>query len=538
MASNKKGIQPPDASEIEMANKKLKIGIQTYTCEGVFLNGTQLTKPTGIYLDGVKTLFWEPGEQAFYFLPQPRENIVSDTFADEPISGYLADATGVDIISEAFPQKLFDGWTKENVCPYSGVFGAVRMQCALNNFRLGDISNDNVLPSASESEAPFYYPIENTSDPSIVGNLESIVREYGSPNMNPEEKPVFVNTPPNTFSFDSSGIILPPDVPFSVATSNTYMCFWNNETIHGKLLEEYNLYAMSYDPYALAYVAGYNFQGHDQNMTILITDVLSEEEGKAQANAILKGLYDSFGNTSFGGTTRVIITNATLEDWETAYTNGAGAGKSLFSANLITNSPIAMPLVNKGINTCAYYACFPIANKYTYFNNMEEGYGNGVAAIGPVQGSDLSDGNYQLSNLYIYHYSPYAIGENALGMVVSGGAPDESQMFITPSRGANVLGTHTLDPLSSGNQYGYEAMDVGSSTTAHSITQGEETYISSYSDDSGYGIVPLDQSNRFIGNSAYAVNGLFSPGGPNSVALYVTLQSGTGANNALKYLWN
>ena len=513
------------------SNKKLKIGIQTYTCEGVYLNGAQLTKPTGIYLDGVKTLFWEPEEQAFYFVPQPSSNIVSDTFINEPISGYLADATGYYTISEPFPQKLFDGWTKENVCPYSGVFGAVRMQCALNNFRLGDVRGDASLSDATQSEAPFYYPIEINS---TADNLESIVREYGGENMNPEEKPVFVNTPRNTFSFDSSSIILPPDVPFSEVHTNTYMCFWNNETIHGKLLEGYNLYAMSYDPYALAYVAGYNFQGHDQNMTILITDVLSEEEGKAQANAILKGLYDSFGSTSFGGTTRVIITNATLEDWETAYTNGAGAGKSLFSGNLITNSPIAMPLVNNGINTCAYYACFPIANKYTYFSNVD----NGVAAIGPAYNSDLSDGNYQLSNLYIYHYSPYFIGENTLGMVVSGGAPEELQMLITPSTGANVLGTHTLDPISSSNQYGYEAMDVGSSTTAHSITQGQENYISNYSDDSGYGIVPLDQSNRFIANPAYAVNGLFSPGGPNSVALYVTLQSGTGANNALKYLWN
>lgn len=537
MASNKKGIQPPDTSDMA-SNKKLKIGIQTYTCEGVFLNGTKLTKPTGIYLDGVKTLFWEPEEQAFYFLPQPTNNIVSDTFGDEPLSGYLADATGYYTISEPFPQKLFDGWTKENVCPYSGVFGAVRMQCAVNNFRLGDVRGDGNLSDATQSEAPFYYPIEINSDPSIAGNLEGIVREFGGASMNPEEKPVFVNTLPNTFSFNSSGIILPPDVPFSEVSSNTYMCFWNNETIHGKLLEGYNMYAMSYDPYALAYVAGYNFQGNDQNMTILITDVLSEAEGKAQANAILKGLYDSFGNTSFGGTTRVIITNATREDWETAYTNGAGAGKSLFSGNLITNSPIAMTLVNRGVNTCAYYACFPIANKYTYFNSMEDNVGNGVAAIGPAYNSNFSDGNYQLPNLYIYHYSPYFIGENALGAILAGGAPEESQMFITPSTGANVLGTHTLDPLYPGNEYGYEAMDVGSSTTAHSIAQGEETYMSNYSDDSGYGIVPLDQSDRFIANPAYAVNGLFSPGGPNSVALYVTLQSGTGANNALKYLWN
>ena len=524
------------------SNKKLKIGIQEYTCEGVFLNGTMLTEPTGIYLDGEKTLFWEPVEpveQAFYFVPQPRENIVSDTFSDEPISGYLADATGYDTISEDFfPRELFDGWKKTNVCPYSGVFGAVRMQCALNNFRLGDVGRYENLFDATQSEAPFYYPIEINSDPSIAGNLESIVREYGGWNMNPEGKPVFVNTLPNTFSFDSSGIIFPLDVPFGDVSPGTYMCFWNNETIHGKLLEGYNMYAMSYDPYALAYVAGYNFQGNDENMTILITDVLSEEEGKAQANAILKGLYDSFGTTSFGGTTRVIITNATIMDWEIAYANGAGGRKSLFSANLITNSPIAMPLVNKGINTCAYYACFPTANKYTYFNNMEEGYGNGVAAIGPVYDSGFSYENYQLSNLYIYHYSPSFIGENALSKVLAGEAPEESQMLITPSMGASVLGTHTLDPISSGNPYGYEAIDVESSTTEHSITQGQETYISSYSDDSSYGIVPLEQSNRFIADSYCVVNGLFSPEGPNSVALYVTLQSGTGEDNALKYLWD
>ena len=519
------------------SNKKLKIGIQTYTCQGVYLNGRKLTEPTGIYLDGVKTLFWEPEAQAFYFVPQPNEKYLPADASSNPVAGYLANAL-YNIQSEAMPQKLFNRWTKANVCPYSGVLGAVRMACAVDGFRLGDVTNDNVLLDAAQSEAPFTYPIEINSDPSIAGNLESIVREYGGPNMNPEEKPVFVNTPRNTFSFDSSGIILPPDVPFSDVTTNTYMCFWNNETIHGKLLEGYNLCAMSYDPYALAYVAGYNFQGHYQNMTILITDVLSEEEGKAQANAILKGLYDSFGSTSFGGTTRVIITNATREDWEAAYNNAAAAGKSLFSGNLITNSPIAMPLVNNGINTCAYYACFPIANKYTYFNNMEDSVGNGVAAIGPALYTDISDDNYQLSNLYIYHYSPYFIGNNALGMAVKGEDPTSVETYITPSRGANVLGTHTLDPLNSGNQYGYEAMDVGTSTTEHSITQGQEKYAAEYSDDSGYGIVPLEQSNRFIGDSASVVNGLFSPGGPNSVALYVTLQSGTGANNALKYLWN
>ena len=87
------------------SNKQLKIGIQTYVCEGVYLNGAQLTKPTGIYLDGVKPLFWEPEEQAFYFVPQTSSNIVSDTFIDEPISGYLADATGYYTISEVFPQK-------------------------------------------------------------------------------------------------------------------------------------------------------------------------------------------------------------------------------------------------------------------------------------------------------------------------------------------------------------------------------------------------------------------------------------------------
>ena len=515
------------------SNKKLKIGIQTYTCQGVYLNGRKLTEPTGIYLDGVKTLFWEPEPQAFYFVAQPNENYLPADASSNPVAGYLANAA-YNTNSEAMPQKLFAGWTKANVSPYSGVLGAVRMACAVDGFRLGDVTNDDVLLDAAQSEAPFTYPIENTSDPSIAGNLESIVREYGGGSMNAEENPVFVNTPPNTFSFDSSSIILPPDVPFSEVTSNTYMCFWNDETIHGKLLEGHKLYAMSYDPYALAYVAGYNFQGNDQNMTILITDVLSEAEGKAQANAILRGLYDSFGSTSFGGTTRVIITNATREDWETAYTNGAGAGKSLFSANLITNSPIAMPLVNDGINTCAYYACFPIANKYTYFSNVN----NGVAAIGPALYTDMSEDNYQLSNLYIYHYSPYFIGNNALGMVVKGEDPTNVETYITPSRGANVLGTHTLDPLNSGNQYGYEAMDVGASTTAHSITQGQEKYTAEYSDDSGYGIVPLDQSNRFIGDSASVVNGLFSPEGPNSVALYVTLQSGTGANNALKYLWN
>lgn len=519
------------------SNKKLKIGIQTYTCQGVYLNGKKLTEPTGIYLDGVKTLFWEPEAQAFYFLPQPSSNIVSDTFIDEPISGYLANAS-YNTQSEPMPQKLFNGWTKTNVSPYSGVLGAVRVACAVDGFRLGDVTNDNVLLDAAQSEAPFTYPIENTTAIGVAGNLIEIVDKYGTENLNPKHKPVFVDTLPNTFSFDSSGIILPSDVPFANVNPDTYMCFWNDNTIHGKLIEGYNLYAMSYDPYALAYVAGYNFQGSDQNMTILIQGVNSEEEGKAQANAILKGLYDSFSSTSFGGTTRVIITNATREDWQAAYNNAAAAGKSLFSRNLITNSPIAMPLVNNGINTCAYYACFPIANKYTYFNNMEEGVGNGVAAIGPVYGSDLSDDNYQLSNLYIYHYSPYFIGNNALGMVLSGGEPDESQMFITPSRGASVLGTHTLDPLNSGNQYGYEAMDVGTSTTAHSITQGQEKYAAEYSDDSGYGVVPLEQSNRFIGDSTSVVNGLFSPGGPNSVALYVKLQSGTGANNALKYLWN
>lgn len=519
------------------SNKKLKIGIQTYTCQGVYLNGRKLTEPTGIYLDGVKTLFWEPEPQAFYFVAQPNENYLPADAASNPVAGYLANAA-YNTNSEAMPQKLFAGWTKTNVSPYSGVFGAVRMACAVDGFRLGDVRVDDVLLEATNSEAPFYYPIENNSDPSIAGNLEGIVREFGGANMNPEHKPVFVDTLPYTFSFDSSGIILPSDVPFANVHSDTYMCFWNNNTIHGNLPEGNRLYAMSYDPYALAYVAGYNFQGNDQNMTILITDVLSEAEGKAQANAILKGLYDSFGNTSFGGTTRVIITNATREDWETAYTNGAGAGKSLFSANLITNSPIAMPLVNDGINTCAYYACFPIANKYTYFNNMEDSVGNGVAAIGPAYNSDFSDSNYQLSNLYIYHYSPYFIGNNALGMVVKGEDPTNVETYITPSRGANVLGTHTLDPLNSGNQYGYEAIDVGTSTTEHSITQGQEKYAAEYSDDSGYGIVPLEQSNRFIGDSASVVNGLFSPEGPNSVALYVTLQSGTGSSNALKYLWN
>lgn len=519
------------------SNKKLKIGIQTYTCQGVYLNGEKLTEPTGIYLDGVKTLFWEPEAQAFYFDPQPNENYLPADASSNPVAGYLANAS-YNTQSEAMPQKLFYGWTKANVSPYSRVLGAVRMACAVDGFRLGDVTNDNVLLGAAQSEAPFTYPIENTTDISVAGNLFEIVDKYGTEYLNPEHKPVFVDTLPNTFSFDSSEIILPSDVPFSEVTSNTYMCFWNNETIHGKLLEEYNLYAMSYDPYALAYVAGYNFQGTDQNMTILITGVESEEEGIAQANAILRGLYDSFGSTSFGGTTRVIITNATLEDWEAAYANGVGAGNSLFSGNLITNSPIAMPLVNNGINTCAYYACFPIANKYTYFNNMEVSVGNGVAAIGPALYTDMSEDNYQLSNLYIYHYSPYFIGNNALGMVVKGEDPTNVETYITPSRGANVLGTHTLDPLNSGNQYGYEAMDVGTSTTAHSITQGQEKYVSDYSDDSGYGIVPLDQSNRFIGDSASVVNGLFSPGGPNSVALYVTLQSGTGANNALKYLWN
>lgn len=515
------------------SNKKLKIGIQTYTCQGVYLNGRKLTEPTGIYLDGVKTLFWEPEPQAFYFVAQPRENYLPAEVASNPVAGYLANAAN-NTNFEAMPQKLFEGWTKANACPYSGVFGAVRMACAVDGFRLGDVTNDNVLLDAAQSEAPFTYPIENTIDISVAGNLIEIVDKYGTENLNPEHKPVFVDTLPYTFSFDSSGIIPPSDVPFGNVNPDTYMCFWNDNTIHGSLGGM--SYVMSYDPYALAYVAGYNFQGSDQNMTILIERVNSEEEGKAQANAILKGLYDSFGSTSFGGTTRVIITNATREDWEAVY--GAAAGKSLFSGNLITNSPIAMPLVNNGINTCAYYACFPIANKYTYFNNMEEGVGNGVAAIGPVYGSDLSDDNYQLSNLYIYHYSPYFIGNNALGMVLSGREPDESQMFITPSRGANVLGTHTLDPLNSGNQYGYEAMAAGTSTTEHSITQGQEKYAAEYSDDSGYGIVPLEQSNRFIGDSASVVNGLFSPEGPNSVALYVTLQSGTGANNALKYLWN
>nr|DAD78197.1 MAG TPA: hypothetical protein [Siphoviridae sp. ctrgt10] len=512
------------------SNKKLKIGIQTYTCQGVYLNGTKLTEPTGIYLDGVKTLFWEPEPQAFYFVPQPNENYLPADASSNPVAGYLANAS-YNTQSEAMPQKLFDRWTKANVSPYSGVLGAVRMACAVDGFRLGDVTNDNVLLGAAQSEAPFTYPIENTIDISVAGNLIEIVDKYGTENLKPEE-PVFVDTLPYTFSFDSSGIILPSDVPFGNVTSNTYMCFWNNETIHGKLPEGNNLYAMSYDPYALAYVAGYNFQGTDQNMTILITNVLSEEEGKAQANAILKGLYDSFGSTSFGGTTRVIITNATLEDWEAVY--GAAAGKSLFSGNLITNSPIAMPLVNNGINTCAYYACFPIANKYTYFSNVN----NGVAAIGPALYTDMSEDNYQLSNLYIYHYSPYFIGNNALGMVVKGEDPTNVETYITPSRGANVLGTHTLDPLNSGNQYGYEAMDVGTSTTEHSITQGQEKYVAEYSDDSGYGIVPLEQSNRFIADSTYVVNGLFSPEGPNSVALYVTLQSGTGTSNALKYLWN
>lgn len=513
------------------SNKKLKIGIQTYTCQGVYLNGKKLTEPTGIYLDGVKTLFWEPEPPAFYFVAQPNENYLPADASSNPVAGYLANAA-YNTNSEAMPQKVFDGWTKNNACPYSGVLGAVRMACAVDGFRLGDVTNDVVLLDAAQSEAPFTYPIQNNPDISVAGNLQAIVENYGFWSMNTEEKPVFVNTPPNTFSFDSSGIILPSDVPFDGVNSNTYMCFWNNETIHGKLIEENKMYAMSYDPYALAYVAGYNFQGNDQNMTILITGVNSEEEGKAQANAILKGLYDSFGSTSFGGTTRVIITNATRTDWEAVY--GAAVGNLLFSGNLITNSSIAMPLVNDGINTCAYYACFPIANKYTYFSNVN----NGVAAIGPVSGSDLSDDNYQLSNLYIYHYSPYFIGNNALGMVVKGEDSMNVETYITPSRGANVLGTHTLDPLNSGNQYGYEAIDVGTSTTAHSITQGQEKYISEYSDDSDYGIVPLDQSNRFIGDSASVVNGLFSPGGPDSVALYVTLQSGTGANNALKYLWN
>lgn len=520
------------------SNKKLKIGIQTYTCEGVYLNGTKLTKPTGIYLDGVKTLFWEPEAQTFYFVAQPQENIFSDSFVNEPISGYLADAVGYHVDSVAAPQKLFDRWTKENVCPYSGVLGAVRMACAINNFRLGDVTDDTSLLTASESEAPFTYPIENTSDTSLVGELQLIVDDYGGGPMNTEEKPVFVNTFPYTFSFDASGIILPSNVSFNNVTSNTYMCFWNNETIHGKLPEGDRLYAMSYDPYALAYVAGYNFQGNNKNMTILITGVQDENEGKAQANAILRGLYDSFSSTGFGGTTRVIITNATIADWQAVYSAALMDGKSLFSENLITNSPIAMPLVNDGINTCAYYACFPVANKYTYFNNMENAVGNGVAAIGPALFTDVSDDNYQLSNLYIYHYPPYLIGHNALGMILNGIEPDAAQLYITPSYGANVLGTHTLDPSSSGNNYGYEAMDLGTSTTAHSIKQGQEKYAAEYADDSGYGIVPLEQSNRFIGDSTSVVNGLFSPGGPSSVALYVTLESDTGTSNALKYLWN
>lgn len=516
------------------SNKKLKIGIQTYTCQGVYLNGTKLTEPTGIYLDGVKTLFWEPESgpepQGFYFVPQPYENYLPDDASSYPVAGYLANAW-YNTESWAWPKELLERWTRDNVCPYSGVLGAVRMACAVDGFRLGDVTDDNGLLDAAQSEAPFTYPIENTSDSSVAGNLIEIVDKYGTENLNPEEKPVFVDTLPYTFSFDSSGIILPSDVPFG-DVSSTYMCFWNNETIHGKLLEGSNLYAMSYDPYALAYVAGYNFQGNDENMTILITDVLSEEEGKAQANAILKGLYDSFGSTSFGGTTRVIITNATLEDWAAVY--HAAADKSLFSGNLITNSTIAMPLVNNGINTCAYYACFPIANKYTYFSNVE----NGVAAIGPASYTNMTEDNYQLSNLYIYHYSPYFIGNTALGMFVKGEYPTNVETYITPSRGADVLGTHTLDPLNSDNPYGYEAMDVGAPETEHSIIQGQEKYAAEYSDDSDYGTVPLEQSNRFTGDFVDFDNGLFNPGKPDDVALYVTLEFGTGANNALKYLWN
>ena len=279
------------------SNKKLKIGIQTYTCQGVYLNGKKLTEPTGIYLDGVKTLFWEPEAQAFYFVPQPTGNYLPAEASSNPVAGYLANAS-YNTQSEPMPQKLFDRWTKTNVSPYSGVLGAVRMACAVDGFRLGDVTNDNVLLDAAQSEAPFTYPIENTIDISVAGNLIEIVDKYGTENLNPEHKPVFVDTLPYTFSFDSSGIIPPSDVPFGNVNPDTYMCFWNNETIHGKLLEENKLYAMSYDPYALAYVAGYNFQGSDQNMTILIERVNSEEEGKAQANAILKGLYDSFGSTS------------------------------------------------------------------------------------------------------------------------------------------------------------------------------------------------------------------------------------------------
>lgn len=517
------------------SNKKLKLGIQTYTCEGVYLNGEQLTEPTGIYLDGEKTLFWEPEADAFYFIPVSRENLLLDSAT--PVSGYLANAS-YPSESVIIPQKVFEGWTKDNVSPYSGVLGAVRMVCAINSFRLGDVTTDTNLLTATESEAPFNYPIENTPDTSVVGNLSAIVQDYGGGALNIEQKPVFVNTLPNTFSLDNySGIILPEDVPFS-GVNNTYMCFWNDDTIHGKLPVGSRLYAMSYDPYALAYVAGYNFQGNDiTNMTILIRDVSSEEQGKAQANAILKGLYDSFGDFVLGVTVRVIITNANTVDWEAVFGEAMMSGKSLFSENLITNSPIAMPLVNNGINTCAYYACFPEANKYTYFIND---YANGVAAVGPAAwGAELSDDNYQLSNLYIYHYLPTIIGYFGLAYAVSGAEPDESHMFMSPSNGGNVCCTHTLDPKNSGVECGYEAIDVGTQTTDHSISKGELSYVSNYTDTSNeYGIVPTSQSNLFIGNSTPDVNGLFSPGGPGSVELYITLESGSGTNDALKYLWN
>ena len=86
------------------SNKKLKIGIQTYTCQGVYLNGRKLTEPTGIYLDGVKTLFWEPEPQAFYFVAQPNESYLPADASSNPVAGYLANAA-YNTNFEASPQN-------------------------------------------------------------------------------------------------------------------------------------------------------------------------------------------------------------------------------------------------------------------------------------------------------------------------------------------------------------------------------------------------------------------------------------------------